>query len=160
MPLAGRQLSKKECAALAYGAGWTDAINLPKIVATFYAESNLYTEAWHWNDPADPVNPGDGSTDWGHAQLNDGNKGGNPPTLVDGHPRPVAGGIKSLAALETFVALATDPVQATDYARDLFERRRFQPWVAYNSGAYKEFIPAANVGVGNMIRERLGIPPA
>jgi hypothetical protein len=131
MPLAGRQMSKKEVAKLMYDAGWTDAINLPKMIAVAYAESNLYTEAYHVND--------DGTTDWGYLQLNDQ-------------------GVTGLE-LAQFKEMALDPVRATAFARSLWKTRGFQPWVAYNSGSYREFIPAANVGVGNLVREKVGLPP-
>jgi hypothetical protein len=54
--------------------------------------------------------------------------------------------------------MACDPQQAITYAREMYVRRKFQPWAAYNSGAWKSKIPRATVGVANMLRERYGVP--
>lgn len=126
------------------------------MAATTLAESNGYTHAYHYNDPADG---GDGSCDWGIYQLNDQNHGGLAPVLgADGLPHPVEGGSKTLAELEEFVAMACDPDDATVRARAMYESRGFQPWAAYNSGAWQRQIEAASLGVCNFWRERYGLP--
>jgi hypothetical protein len=113
-----------------HDAGWSDVVNLMKMLATAYAEAELYTEAYHVND--------DGTTDWGYLQLNDGGLTGQ--------------------ALADFKAMAFDPVRATAHARKLFSPRGFQPWVAYNTGAWKKYIPQASLGVCNFLREKYGVP--
>lgn len=161
MPLAGRQMLPREAARLMYEAGWSDAVNLMKMVATADAESDLYVAAWHWNDPAEN---GDGSTDWGYLQLNDGNKGGSRP---DENGQPVQGGSKSLQEILAFRALAVDPVQATARGRTMYVQRGFQPWAAYVNGAWKALdkngeaihILRASRGVCNYLRDRYGVPP-
>jgi hypothetical protein len=130
MPLGGVALKPRFVAKLMFDAGWSDAVNLMKMVAVADAESNLYTEAYHAND--------NGTTDWGYLQLNDGG--------VEGQE------------LEAFKVMAFDPVTATAHARLMFERRKFQPWVAYTSGAWKEHVARASVGVANFLRERYGVP--
>jgi hypothetical protein len=138
-----------------FDAGWIGAENLVKILATAAAESDLYTGAFHYNEGG----PMPGSTDWGPYQLNDGNIGGKPPVIgADGMPHPVAGGSKSLAEVQAFAKMACDPVEATKHARAMFEARGFQPWVAYNSGAWKNKIALATLGVCNMFREMWGAP--
>lgn len=129
MGLAGYQMKPRKVARLMNDAGWTDVENLMKMIATAQAESDLYTEAWHEND--------NGTTDWGYLQLNDGGKTGT--------------------ELEEFKAMAFDPVEATAYARKMFVQRKFQPWVAYNSGAWKKFIGSASLGICNMLREKWGV---
>lgn len=130
MPLNGRQMKPREVAKLLFEAGWVQAENLMKMLATAYAESNLYTEAYHHND--------NGSTDWGYLQLNDGKKTGG--------------------TLDDFKEMAFDPVRATAYARGLYEARGFQPWVAYNTGAYKQYVAQSTMGIANFLREKYGVP--
>lgn len=155
MPLAGERILARKAARLMFDAGWTGAENLEKMLATAAAESDLYAGAYHFNEGG----PMPGSTDWGMYQLNDGNIGGKPPVIgADGLPHPVAGGSKSLAELENFAAMALDPEQATHYAREMFVARGFQPWVAYNSGAWRNKIALATLGVCNMFREMWGVP--
>jgi hypothetical protein len=159
MPLSGTPLVPRKVARALYDAGWLNVVNLLKMLATMLAESDLYTHAWHYNDPHDPENPGDGSTDWGPFQLNDGNKGGKSPVLdAEGMPHPVAGGIKTLAEVQAFAAKACNLETAMPVARDLYERRAFQPWAAYNSGAWKKRIPVASYAIRNMLHEMFGVP--
>ena len=131
MPLEGTQLLPRDVAQLLFDAGWVQAENLLKMIATADAESNLYSEAYHINN--------DGTTDWGYLQLNDGGKTG--------------------AELDDFKAMAFDPVRATAYARGLYVARGFQPWVAYNSGAWTAHIARAARAIENMFRVKYGLAP-
>jgi hypothetical protein len=157
MPLGTETILARDAARLLFDEGWVNVENLTKMLCTVIAESSLYVNAWQWNDPA---KGGDGSTDVGLFQLNDGNKGGNPPTVVDGKPVPSPGGSKSLADRQRFYAIALDPKQATGYARALYVVRQFQPWVAYNSGAWKKHGPTATYAIRNMLHVYFGWPLA
>lgn len=130
MPLSGRQMKPREVAKLMFDAGWVQAENLLKMLCTAYAESNLYTEAFHVND--------NNTTDWGYLQLNDGGRTGQ--------------------ALEDFKAMAFDPFLATAHAREMYLTRSFQPWVAFNTGAWQTFIPQGTLGIANFLRERYDVP--
>lgn len=158
MPLSGTPLVPRKVARALYDAGWLNVVNLLKMLATMLAESDLYTHAWHYNAPAEG---GDGSTDWGPFQLNDGNKGGKSPILdAEGMPQPQPGGIKTLAEVKAFRDMACDLDRAMPVARDLYERRSFQPWAAYNSGSWKRRIPVASYAIRNMLHEMFGVPLA
>jgi hypothetical protein len=158
MPLAGTPLVPRKVARALYDAGWLNAVNLLKMLATMLAESQLCSHAWHYNSPMDSP-PGDGSTDWGPFQLNDGNKGGRTPISgPDGLPVPQEGGSKSLADVLKFRDMACNLDHAMPVARDLYERRAFQPWAAFNSGAWKKYIPTASYAIRNMLHEMFGVP--
>ena len=131
MPLKGKQLLPRDVARLMYDAGWVQVENLLEMICTAYAESNLYTEAYHVND--------DGTTDWGYLQLNDAGRTGQ--------------------ALEEFKAMAFNPVLATAHARKMYVDRGFQPWVAHNSGAWVKFIPQGAAGIRNMLLVLHGLQP-
>jgi hypothetical protein len=146
----------RDVARLLYDAGWVQVTNLVRMLCTVWAESNLYDHAWHYNSPNEG---GDGSTDWGIFQLNDGNKGGKTPISgPDGLPRPVAGGSKPLAEVQAFADMACDPVEAVKHARAMYETRGFQPWAAYNSGAWKKYGPQATYAIRNMLHVFFGWP--
>jgi hypothetical protein len=148
----------RDAARLLYDNGWLNVENLCKMLCTVFAESSLWSHAWHYNDPKDG---GDGSTDWGIFQLNDGNHGGKSPVSgPDGLPRPIAGGVKTLAAVEAFAKVACDPEQAVLKARALYDDRGFQPWAAYNSGAWKKYGPDATYAIRNMLHVINGWPLA
>jgi len=142
---------------LLWDHGWTKADNLCKMLAVLIEESRLWTHAWHYNDPKDG---GDGSTDWGIFQLNDGNKGGvSPIEGPDGLPIPQPGGIKSLATVKAWAAMACDPTQAVLKARPLYEDRGFQPWAAADSrGKWKDHVPTASYALRNMLHIIFGVP--
>jgi hypothetical protein len=129
MPVAGTKLTHEETAKILYNAGWHDVIILTKMVATSEAESGLYTEAYHVND--------NGTTDWGFLQLNDNGVTGD--TLV------------------AFKAMAFNPEAAATHGRSLYVARGFQPWVAYNTGAYLKYMAPASRGVMNFVRILFGI---
>lgn len=152
----------RDAARLLYDHGWVNTLNLPKMLATIIAESDLFTHAWHYNDPhpSDPkLKPGDGSTDWGIFQLNDGNKGGlRPDTDANGMPQPVPGGSKSVAEVRAFAMTACDPAKAVLVARDLYDRRGFQPWAAYGGERYKSKLDDATYAQRNMLHVILGVP--
>ena len=135
MPLEGARMKPRAAALLLWNEGWLNAENLMIMVAVAMAESQLFTKAWNFNPPTSR-NP-KGSYDWGWLQLNDGGLQG--------------------AEQEKFKAMACDPVKATQHARPMYEQRQFQPWAAYNSGAWEEYIPEASVGVANMLREKWGV---
>ena len=158
MPLAGTPIIPRKFARVLFDHGWTNVENLAKMVATCLAESNLYSHAWHYNDPREG---GDGSTDWGPFQLNDGNRGGvSPVSGADGLPQPRPGGSKTLAEVMAFRDMACDHTRAVLVARDLYDRRGFQPWVAYNTEAWKRHAATATYAVRNMLHEKWGIPLA
>jgi hypothetical protein len=154
----------RKASRLLLDAGWTSAENNSKMLATIMGESNLFSHAYHWNSPADG---GDGSTDWGPFQLNDGNKGGQSPVKgPDGLPVPVEGGIKKLSEVKAFAEMACDPQRAAAHARAMYEARGFQPWVAgpyyphADGGGWKKHYPAATYAMRNMLHEMLGFPLA
>src|SRR5215471_15741609 len=68
----------RDVIGLLYDNGWHDVENLVQMACTVDAESGCFPHAWHWNDPMDG---GNGSTDWGMFQLNDGNSGGSAPSV-------------------------------------------------------------------------------
>jgi hypothetical protein len=140
----------RDAARLLYDAGWVQVENLTKMLCTVLAESSLFPAAWHWNDPKDG---GDGSTDWGIFQLNDGNKGGVAPQVINGMPVPVA-------KVKAFAEAALDPERAVLKARALYDARGFQPWAAYNRGAWKSYGPTATAGIRNMLHVLNGWPLA
>jgi hypothetical protein len=143
MPLAGVQWKPRDVAELLWNHGWTDAVNLTIMVAIVSAESLRFAGAWHYNDPADNP-PGDGSTDWGMFQLNDGNKHGNTKTPEE---------------VEAFKVIAFDPNQAVVRARALYDARHFQPWAAYGNEAYKKFLHDATLGVDNFLAKHFDLKP-
>lgn len=156
MPLAGHRILSRRITKRLYEGGWTTAENLMKMVAIVLAESAGYEHAWNYNDPEDG---GDGSVDLGLFMLNDGNRGGNPPHVDStGKPYPSEGGIKSVAEREEFYAMALNATEAQVVARDLYVRRSFQPWAAYNNGAWERHIEQATIGLCNYFREKFGKP--
>lgn len=165
MPLAGTSLLPRKVSRILYDLGWVNAENHALMLATLMAESNLYTHAYHYNAPADGQ---DGSTDWGPCQLNDGNKGGLPPRVVDGLPVPQAGGAhtKTQEQLDAFVAMATDPARCFAHARKMYEARSFAPWYAGPSyphadgTGWKKWYTTATAGLRNMLHEKRGFPLA
>jgi hypothetical protein len=161
MPVLGRKWLPREIARLLYDTGWKDAVNLLKMTCTTLAESGGYEWAYHYNDPKDG---GNGSTDWGMFELNDGNVGGKAPIVgSDGKPKPVAGGSKSLATVQAFATKALDPNEAVKTARSMYEARGFEPWYGYfnpfnNTSPWKAHIKQAAAGIGNMLDTMFGVP--
>lgn len=155
MPLLGTQWRNRDVMRLLWDNHWHDANTLMTMGAVLFAESNNFDYAFHWNDPA-TVPPGDGSTDWGMFQLNDGNRGGVAPDK-DGNPQP--GGLRTQADVVKFRDMAWDPYQAAPYARKMFIDRGFQPWSAYNTNRFKEFIPQSCRAVCNMLAVLNGLEP-
>jgi hypothetical protein len=153
MPLGSAPpLKPRDAAAILYAAKWTELTNLFKTLATMLAESNLYPKAWHWNDPAAG---GDGSTDWGWMQLNDGAKGGKAPALdANGDAIPVTQYQKD----------ALDPVKAATMARAIWDEpwpggiRGITAWAAYTSGAWKKYMATSATGVRNFLAVKYGFP--
>lgn len=153
MPLLGQQWKNRDVLRLLWDNYWHDANTLMTMGAVLYAEANNYDQAWHWNDP----NEGhDGSTDWGMFQLNDGNKGGVSPD-ENGNPQP--GGLRTVEQVLVFRDMAWDPYTAAPYARKLFVARGFQPWAAYTSKRFQEFIPQSCRAVCNMLALLNGLQP-
>lgn len=129
---------------LLFDGGWENADNLLQMGCTVSAESRCYPHAWHWNDPAQG---GDGSTDWGIFQLNDGASGGHAPRLAsNGDP---------IAATD-FQKAALDPAQAVVKARSLFKVRGFEPWVGHSK--WQNYAPAMTRALCNWLRVKYGIP--
>lgn len=114
MPLAGEQLTYGWALALCYHVGFRGK-DLVTAVAVMCAESARYTEAYHNNlDDEGHV----ASTDWGLFQIND-----------KWHP--------DFEMPEGFNAIYN-----ARYARKMWkDSGGFNPWAAYNSGAYKQFLP-------------------
>lgn len=145
MPLIGQQMLPRDVLRLLYDNHWQSANILMTMGCIVYAESNGYDHAFHWNDPAEK---GDGSTDWGLFQLNDGNKGGVSPDK-DGSPN--SGGIKVEAEVQAFRDMAWNPQLAAQYARNMYVARGFQPWAAYGNLHYRMFIDTMCRGMCNML---------
>jgi hypothetical protein len=134
----------RDVIGLLYDHGWHDAEKVVEMACTVDAESGCFPHAWHWNDPQDG---GDGSTDWGMFQLNDGNKGGQPPSvLTDGLP----------VATTQFQKDALDPATAVVKARELYNARGFQPW--FGHAKWKNYAPAMTRALANYFRNLWGIP--
>lgn len=138
------RMTSRDVIALLYGHGWHDAENLLKMACTVDAESGCFPHAWHWNGPADG---GDGSTDWGLFQLNDGNRGGVAP-ILDAHGDPIPA--------NDFEKAALDPNQAVVKARNLYDARGFQPWFGF--AKWQNYAPAMTRALCNWLREKYGIP--
>jgi hypothetical protein len=153
MPLGDlKPWSPRRVSRLLFDNDWRDIENLLEMTCTCAAESGLYPHAWHWNDPADG---GNGSTDWGMFQLNDGNIGGSKPD-VDSNGKPIPD-----AKVADFAAIALDPEQAVLKARSLYKARGFQPWYGHTqpdgSEPWKNYIPEVTRGMCNMLRELHGL---
>jgi len=147
MAFTGTRMVDRDVIALLYANAWHDADNLLQMVCTVDAESGFYPVAWHWNDPKDG---GDGSTDWGLFQLNDGNKGGSAPkTDRTGKPIPVL-------KVRDFATAALDPAQAVVKARALYNERGFDPWFGHQK--WQNYAPANTRALCNWLREKYGIP--
>lgn len=138
------KITARDVIKLLYGAGWKDADKLLRMGCVIEAESGCFPHAWHWNDPAQG---GNGSTDWGLFQLNDGNVGGTAPDLApNGDPVPVT----------AFQKGALDPPAAVLVARGLYEKRGFEPWVGYSK--WQNYAPAMTRALCNWLRDKYGIP--
>lgn len=153
MPLLGTQWKPRYVTRLCWDNHWHDANILMTMVCIISAESNRYDHAYHYNDPQEG---GDGSTDWGMFQLNDANKGGHAPDAF-GTPQP--GGVRPTADVTAFRDKAWDPYQAAITARGLYVSRGFQPWAAYDNGAYKQFIPESCRAMCNFLAILNGLQP-
>lgn len=137
------KFENRDAVKLLYESGWKDADKLLQMACTVMAESGCYPHAWHWNDPAQG---GDGSTDWGLFQLNDGAAGGKAPQLAsNGDP----------IAVTDFQKNALDPALAGQDARKLYEARGFEPWNGY--AKWKNYAPAMTRALCNWLRVKYGI---
>jgi len=122
--LFGKRLLPRDVHDLLYRNGWTEPLNMTRMVATVQAESQFYSEA------VGQVNS-DGSQDFGLFQLNNGHWKDFAPSHYE------------------FVELSFDPEKAVKVARQLWHDdvkaggTGFRPWAAFNSGAYKEFVDVA-----------------
>jgi hypothetical protein len=145
MPLGAQaRWRERDVIDLLYVNGWKDADNLTKMACTVDAESGCYPHAFHWNSPDEK---GNGSTDWGMFQLNDGNAGGQAPkTTADGDPIPTT----------QFQKDALDPKTAVVKARAMYKERGFDPWYGY--AKWKNYAPAMTRALCNWLREKYGIP--
>lgn len=141
---AAPRMAGRDVIGLLYAHAWHDADNLLKMACTVDAESGCFPHAWHWNSPAEG---GDGSTDWGLFQLNDGNKGGSAPKLAtNGDP----------IAVTDFQKAALDPARAAVTARSLYNARGFEPWFGF--AKWKNYAPAMTRALANWLRAKYGIP--
>jgi hypothetical protein len=115
MPLEGRQLTYDTALARCYEVGWRGQ-NLLDAVALMCAESGRFTEAYHDNLDADGNVD---SRDRGLFQINDKWH----PELSD----------EDAYKVRTNIAYAHKVFVGRD--------RTFGAWMAYESGAYKKFLP-------------------
>ena len=120
MPLAGERLTFGWALALDYHVGWRGH-DLVDSVALMCAESARYVEAWHENYigvPPDELQLV--STDWGLFQIND-----------RWHP--------DFELPEMY----KNAIANARYAHGMYkdQGKSFHAWAAYDSGAYKQFIP-------------------
>lgn len=138
------ELEHRDVVKLLFEEGWTNADKLLQMAATVEAESGCFPHAWHWNDPAQG---GDGSTDWGLFQLNDGAKGGQAPAL-DANNDPVP--------TTDFQKNALNPQLAAGVARGLYSERGFEPWDGY--AKWQNYAPQMSRGLCNFLRVKYGIP--
>ncbi len=124
--LAGKQLQPRELVSLTYDAGWKESHNLVTAVAVCLAESQGYTRASNDNLDADKNVV---SRDCGIYQIN--------------IPAAEIGTSKEEALY--------DPAFNVGVARNLFLARGFEPWVAFQSGVYKQpyYCTRAALGVMN-----------
>jgi len=133
MPLAGEQLTYGWALALCYHVGWRGQ-DLRDSVALMCAESARYTEAYHENFRDGDIGDVVDSTDWGLFQIND-----------KWHP--------DFEMPEGFNAIYN-----ADYAHGMYKASHgFSPWAAYDSGAYKKFLPYVTAAWA-LPRWRLKVP--
>ena len=121
----GNQLSIRSTLALAYVCGFRGR-DLVTAVAVCTAESQRYAKAYHRN----------------HEHEADGsNTIGNDGEFV--YIRGVDHGLMqiNLDELLPFDDGIFDPKINMKSARRMYRDRGFQPWAAYNSGAYERYVP-------------------
>lgn len=134
----------RDVVKLLFEGGWQNADNLLQMACTVDAESGCFPLAWHWNSPAEG---GNGSTDWGMFQLNDGHTGGAAPKLdANGDAIPTT----------QFQKDALDPTKAVVKARELYKARGFEPW--FGHAKWLNYAPAMTRALANWLREKYGIP--
>jgi hypothetical protein len=138
--LFGTQMRARDVHALIYKNGWKEPLNMARMVATVYAESNGYSKA------VGQVNA-NGTQDLGMFQLN------------SGHWHDYA------ASLDDFILIAFDPEKAAPIARALFDKDKkaggtgFGPWFAYGTDNMKSFLPLACTSLANFTAISLGLQP-
>jgi hypothetical protein len=129
--LKGHQYQPREIAEFAYGAGWKDAYKLVTTVAVCLAESQGFARAYNDNVKDGVVI----SRDVGLWEIN----------------------IPADRVGTSVEENLYDPESNANAAYDLWKRRGFQPWVAFNSGVYRHdsYIGRAAMGVGNFLGDKL-----
>lgn len=122
--LNGIRMLPRDVHALIYKHGWTEPLNMCRMVATLQAESQFWTEA------VGVVNQ-DGTQDFGLFQLNSGHWS------------------RWASSPDEFVLLAFEPARAASVARQLWSSDKqaggdgFRPWAAHESGAYEVYVSTA-----------------
>ena len=125
--LIGPQIQPRDLASVAYGEGFTDALDLITCIAVCLAESQGFQHAYNDNERDGIVV----SRDVGVMQIN------IPANQI------------GTAAEDALYALDVNFAAAYD----LFDRRGFQPWVAYNTDVclHDTYLERATAGVGNFL---------
>jgi glycosyltransferase involved in cell wall biosynthesis len=119
---AGRRLSGEEVAKLCWQAGWRRRTDLVSAVAIAGAESHWFDGAWNSNRDG-------GGMDRGLFQINE-------ETWPSVSP-----------------AAALDPLTNAQYAYAIFRNagHRFSDWVSFETGSYRNFLPAASAAVAEFL---------
>jgi len=123
--LRGTQLQPRQLIDLTYTAGWAETKNLHTAVSVWFAESDGFDHAFNDNldDTGNVV-----SRDCGIAQVN-------------------------IPAAEIGTDAETrlyDPATCLAAARKLWLDRKFEPWVAFNTGVYKHPVYSTRAALGLM----------
>ncbi len=117
MPLAGHQLLPREIAEFGHAHGWTNEIELTKMVATCLGESQGFIGANHLN--GDPPS----SEDCGLMQIS---------IMARDIGGPVEKGLMTTSKdREIWVPVVNENIRR---GRNLYEARKWQPWYAYTLG--------------------------
>jgi hypothetical protein len=150
--LEGTQLKPFQQAQYLFKAGFHSADVLTEMVAVLQAESLAYLKAWNHNAEEIEGQPDHiliSSTDIGWIQRN------------IRHPSPVKirkvdGRQFAHHVMDSNPALVT-PAGAAAEARELYEARKFRPWVAHLNGSYKQFLDDAILSVANFLAVKYGL---
>lgn len=152
--LAGTELHPYQASGYLYDAGFHDRNENAIGCAVMYAESGWYLEAWHINQGPNSV-AGEtldvASIDLGWIQRNV-----EPPGTVElaWTKEAVADFVAGMFTTHPDLA---KPRKSAEAARQLFEARQWQPWVAFSSGAYKRYLNLACLAAGNSLGVHFGL---
>src|SRR4030095_12018821 len=124
----GNRLSVRSALALFYVVGFRGRSTLTTIAAVTAAESQRYARAWHHNHEHNPDGTNAYRNDTGELIIFSTDHGLTQLNREDMAP---------------FSDPIWDPKVNAKLARQLWRVRGFQPWAAFNSGAYEKFLPEA-----------------